>query len=304
MTYTNLFIKTYLIGYETEGESCIFLLYSTEPEYKVHYSVAIDSYTENGINKTLDILKNNLEKQKLDMLVWTHPHRDHYLGLIDVIKKYCNKYTTIMTPAIGNDLNLYDSGTKKVMLYINSLVHKRRIVDRYNVKQISTVCKTFLDKKLEDIPLVQGIRFEIIAPFSSLGYSNADIKSINYNWMSIGMVIQVYERNHAQYFLYTGDMDKDTINMLLYMINERKEIDIPDHYAYIKIPHHGSRASAELLKILSDVNKTETAASTIFRPQNLPDNDLLNEYREKSVEVLRTDEVENGIIKKEYTLVS
>lgn len=208
-----------------------------------------------------------------------------------------------MTPAIGNDLSKYDSGTRETMTYINSLVRNRKITDRYDVRQIASVCKTFLDKKLENIPLIQGIRFEIIAPFSDLGYSNADIKAVNNNWMSIGMIVQVYASDYAEYFLYTGDMDKDTVNMLLYNINERREIEIPDCYAYIKIPHHGSIASAGILDILSEENKSAMAVSTIFRPQNLPNNDLLNEYRGKSVEVLRTDEIKDGIIKKEYTLV-
>lgn len=303
MIYENLFVRTYLVGYEQEGESCVFLLYSTKPNYKVHYSIVIDSYAENGKNKTLKILKQDLKKQKLNMLVWTHPHKDHYIGLVDIIKKYCDKYTTILTPAIGNDLSKYDLGTQETMTYINSLVHNRKIADRYDVRQIASVCKTFLDKKLENIPLIQGIRFEIIAPFSDFGYSNADIRAVNYNWMSIGMIVQLYSKEHAEYFLYTGDMDKDTINMLLYNINERQEMEIPDCYAYIKIPHHGSIASVGILDIMSEENRSEMAASTIFRPQNLPNNDLLNEYKRKSIEVLRTDEMKDGIINKEYTLV-
>lgn len=62
-------------------------------------------------------------------------------------------------------------------------------------------------------------------------------------------------------------------------------------------------ASSGILEILSEKNKSEMAVSTIFRPQNLPNNDLLNEYRGKSVVVLRTDEIKGGIIKKEYTIV-
>lgn len=302
MPYTNLFIKTYLIGYEKEGESCIFLLYSTRPSYKIHYSIVIDSYKDGKKNKTIDILKKKLNRQKLDMLVWTHPHRDHYAGLTDIIKKYCDKYTKILTPAIGNDLSRYDTDVREVMSYINSLVHNRKIVDRYDVGQISNVCQTFMDRKLNDIPLVQGIRFEIISPFSSLGYSNADIKTINYNWMSIGMVIQIYARDGAYYFLYTGDMDKDTISMLLYKI-DCGEIQIPHRYEYIKIPHHGSRASEGLLELLSGKMKSEVAATTVFRPQNLPDDNLLYKYRQKVINVFRTDEMEENIVEKKYILL-
>lgn len=302
MVYTNVFIKTYLIGYEKEGESCIFLLYSTKTVYKVHYSIVMDSYTENGRNKTLDVLKRELMKQKLDMLVWTHPHRDHYMGLTDIIKKYCNKYTKIVTPAIGNDLSMYDSEVQKIMSYINSLVHNRSIINKYNVEQISNVCKTFFDKELKDILLIKGIRFEIVSPFSALGYSNAGMKSLDLNKMSIGIVIQVYARDSAHYFLYTGDMDKDTISMLLYKM-ELGEIQIPSQYDYIKIPHHGSKASGGILNILSGNTKSDTAATTVFASQNLPDSVLLDKYKDKVLEVFRTDETKEGIVKKEYVLV-
>lgn len=302
MMYTDLLIKTYLAGYSKEGESCVFLLYSTKPSYMVHYSIVIDSYSEEKKNKTLDILKCELKKQKLDMLVWTHPHKDHYVGLTDIIKKHCDKHTKIITPAIGNNLERYDDGVKEVMSYINSLVHNRCIPDRYDVGQIADVCKTYIDKELRNIPLIQGIRFEIISPFSALGYCNADMKTMNYNWMSIGMVIQLYAKDGAHYFLYTGDMDKDTISMLLYKI-KCGDINIPQRYEYIKIPHHGSRASEGLLDILSGEEKSELAAVTVFTPQCLPDVEMLGRYKEKAISVLRTDEAEGGIIEKEYVLV-
>lgn len=302
MIYTDVLVKTYLIGYGHEGESCIFLLYSTQPVYRVHYSIVIDSYTENKKNKTLDILKKKLVKQKLDMLVWTHPHKDHYMGLTDIIRKYCDKHTKIVTPAIGNDLDRYDNEVREIMLFINSLVHNRSIVNRYDVEQISNVCKTFFDKELRDILPVKGIRFEVISPFSALAYSNAGMKSINLNWMSIGMVIQVYTRDSAHYFLYTGDMDEDTVNMLLYKIR-LGEIQIPESYDYIKIPHHGSRASEGILDILSEDRKSETAAATIFSPQNLPNTVLLDKYKNKVFNVFRTDEAKDGIVERKYVLV-
>lgn len=303
MIYEDLLIRIYLVGYETQGESCIFLLYSTRPVYKVHYSIVIDSYVENGRNKTLEILKNDLKNQKLDMLVWTHPHRDHYLGMEDIITRYCDKRTVIMTPALGNDLSKYDMGTRELMTYINSLVHNRPISNRYDVRPISSECKTFLDKELKNLPLVRGIRFEIISPFGALGYSNANMKQIDYNRMSIGMVIQIYSRDSARYFMYTGDMDEETVNTLLYKINVCEEIRIPDSYSYIKIPHHGSRGSAGILDILSDIHKSEVAATTIFRPQNLPNNELLEQYSERAEEVLITDREKDSIIIKDYVWV-
>ena len=119
--------------------------------------------------------------------------------------------------------------------------------------------------------------------------------------MSIGMVIQLYAKDRAFYFLYTGDMDEDTISMLLYKI-ECEEIQLPQRYEYIKIPHHGSRASEGLLDVLSEKIKSDVAATTIFKSQNLPDPDLLNRYKNKVINVFRTDEMEDNIVKKRYIL--
>lgn len=299
ITYEDIYIKTYTIGYTYKGESCIFLLYSEKPKYKVHYSIVIDSYVEQGRNKTIEILEDILKRQKLDMLIWTHPHEDHYLGLVDIIEKYCNKYTKILTPAIGNDFSMCDASAQEIMHYINSLVHNRSVNNQYTVKSISDICQTLFDEKIENVPQVEGIRFEVISPFGQLAYYNGDVKHFNINRMSIGVIIQVYTNGEAMYFLYTGDMDQKTIELLEYRV-ENGDMHVRDEYTYIKIPHHGSAGSENLINILSNKDKSKTAVSTVFTPQNLPNVDVIENYRKKVLEVLRTDEYVDNIVIKEY----
>ncbi len=66
------------------------------------YLLVIDSYEKNNVNQTLDILDKIHKKRKLDMLIWTHPHDDHSIGLEHIISKRCDKNTKIITAEILN----------------------------------------------------------------------------------------------------------------------------------------------------------------------------------------------------------
>ena len=303
LKYEDLYVGTYLIGYENQGESCVFLLYSTKPAYCVHYSIVIDCYAEEGKNKTLDILKEKLNEHKLDMLVWTHPHQDHYVGLTDIIKQYCDKNTKILIPSIANDCSGYNQEIQEIIKYINSLVHNRKASDMYDVQSISNDCETLYDDHLKNIPEVEGIRFKVISPFSRLAYCNADMKTVNYNRMSIGLLIQIYTAKDSLYYLYTGDMDEMTIKTLKYKVEIGEKV-LPEHYEYIKIPHHGSLASRDLVEFFSEERRSRMAATTVFRLQNLPSEDVMNQYRNRVERLVRTDEVENNIIADDYVIVS
>ena len=82
-------IAVYHIGYSSEGESSIFILYGEDKD--IYYSMAIDCYEESQCNITDSILEEwGIAEKKLDMLIWTHPHDDHSAGLVQLVKKYCS----------------------------------------------------------------------------------------------------------------------------------------------------------------------------------------------------------------------
>lgn len=81
----DLFIDVYHIGYSTQGESCVFILYTAAK--KVLYSLAIDCFEEMQINITDEILKEWKLEKKLNMFIWTHPHDDHSVGVERIVKK-------------------------------------------------------------------------------------------------------------------------------------------------------------------------------------------------------------------------
>lgn len=285
------------------GESCIFLLCSEEPCLKNFFCMVIDSYMENGTNKTLDLLNTIMGKQKINVLVWTHPHKDHYLGLQDIIEKHCDKHTKILIPSIGNDYTKYEDGTEELIKFINTLETKKRIINRYDVYPISAPNQSLFDIEFKTLFPIKGINIRVIAPFPRLAYFSTELEKPDLNRMSIVLLVQLQmEDDTALYFLYTGDMDNETVKHLLYKIGE-EDIILPRQFQYIKIPHHGSKASERLVEILDEDNKSEVAVTTVFTAKDLPVNETLEKYKERVKLLYRTDEAENNIIEKEYPIL-
>lgn len=78
-------IAVYHIGYSSEGESNIFILYGEDKD--IYYSMAIDCYEESQCNITDSILEEwGIAEKKLDMLIWTHPHVTIRLALFSLLK--------------------------------------------------------------------------------------------------------------------------------------------------------------------------------------------------------------------------
>lgn len=107
-------ISIYHIGYSSEGESSLFILHTSDKN--VLYSIVIDCYEEN-CNETDRILEEWQLERKVNLIIWTHPHDDHSLGIDNIIGKYSNDKTKICTQIYlqitGNILR-----SVKILLYI------------------------------------------------------------------------------------------------------------------------------------------------------------------------------------------
>ena len=62
----SLEIEVYVIGYKTMGESIILFI---KLDSKIVFSVVIDSYKYNGVNKTIELLKEN-NVDRIEYLCW------------------------------------------------------------------------------------------------------------------------------------------------------------------------------------------------------------------------------------------
>lgn len=197
----NLYLSVYFIGYENEGESSVFILYSTSPKKRILYSMVIDCYEDEQVNCTEKILekyeqdfpsrKKKDKKIKIDMLVWTHPHEDHTKGIGKLIDGHCNKSTKIVT---ANVLNTGKNYSDKCNLVINKISHMNdRQKKRWNISSTETL-ESLLQKIdfLNAKDLINTLKIRCIAPASDI--IAKDISQSEIKKLSVGIVVEI-ERN-------------------------------------------------------------------------------------------------------------
>lgn len=274
----NLFFTTYVIGYDTDGESIIVLVHTEEPVKEIYYLGVIDSYVKNNINITIDIIRKILSdydatNKKLDMLCWTHPHDDHTIGIVDIIKKYCNKKTLIIAPNIMymSD-NCFSEESKKVKDFIRSLNFGKSLENRYNIKFVSG------NDIIQEVNFGKSPRINMLVkhfgPYDHIGFMQ-NPNNIDMNKLSTALMIKI---NDIHIFL-GGDTDDMNI----------KAFDaFPDHINVCKIPHHTSLTSQLLIEKFNKTIKSEVACTTIFNNGKIPNKKLLVDYCNKFSEVFCT----------------
>lgn len=278
-------ISIFLIGYEKEGESCIFIVHTKEPK-EVLYSMVIDCYEEKNINYAMKILEKYNKKRKIDMLIWTHPHDDHSIGLDKLIFKMCDKNTQIITASVLNDTPHYTTITNSLIHKIASINNGKVPKDRWKINSLAH----FQDilQKIEFTngkDVIEKINIRCISPYPNVGNVQAGLKTFSVNKMSIGIIVEVIRKKNRLNFLFAGDMEGQTINSiieeqedLLADMNINEDEMIPSVYNYIKLPHHGSDNSSNLVNLLDEENKSELGCTTVFASKNLPRENALRNY--------------------------
>lgn len=274
----NLIIKVYVIGYPNKGESiCVFFL-DAGYDNKVLYSIVIDCFKYKGINKTIEILEQwgiSKDKDKLNMLIWSHPDYDHTFGLDTVIYNCCDENTQVILPY---DLN------GKVWNKINYNKDDKKIVE----KILGLTKRRYLSHETACVPKNSYVRFDQLDFNDLLGVLYADVyaisphgarinylletnKEIHKNDLSTGICIDV--GNEYKYrFVFLSDMENEDIKQLY-----SKSYEDP---VFIKIPHHTSSTSDKYLDLISCLDeKPYIACTTIYKSQKLPEKNLLTEYR-------------------------
>ena len=267
----NLILEIYVIGYTECGESLI-LLFKDSLNNGVLYSVVIDSYRlADGTFKTEEILVAE-NVASIDLLCWTHPDLDHTKGIDDLLNKYCNKYSKVLIPTYLNgrpdDPINYNKGDVEIIHKIfgfnnrfNKVV-KPIGVSSATISKIQTV--TFSDE-LNEIET----EFYVAAPHTDYIVENIiSGTTIHKNHLSICLMIKVGPYK----FTFCGDIEERTINNI--------NTSIFDNPLFLKIPHHASSGSENLLKYLQ-ITKQSMSCTTTFLSKGLPNEDLLKKYKEQ-----------------------
>ena len=193
--------------------------------------------------------------RSIDLIILTHPERDHLTGLIEVLEKY--KVENILWTGIVRDTAEYKEWKKlieeeKAEIFIAKAGQK-------------IFCLTWQIKQCD---------LEILQPFESL--EGKEFKDSN-NTSIISKL--VFGKNS---FLFTGDAYKDVEGKL---INKEAEIDSD----VLKVAHHGSKTSSseEFIKAVSP----EIAVISAGRENKYghPNQEVLELLEKYGIRVLRTD---------------
>jgi len=295
----NLKFSLNIIGYKKEGESIVFIVYENDIPV---FSGVVDSYEYNDQNYTKQILKDNNIK-KIDFLCWTHPHEDHTLGLDKILKTYVNKDTVIVLPELlyGSDDDMLDYTAQEKELFneINSYLSGRS----YNMSSIGVASggANIVDKLVfKGINTKLALKITGVAPNSSLLRRRKENGNIKKNDLSIGLII---EFGGFKAFL-GGDVEDQTIRLF--------DEEIFDNLNIIKIPHHSSKTSQFLPKLINNIDSTKNnriACTTVSRKHNLPNEDVIDEYKRCVDFVFSTgnsnskdDKLDYGLVNFKYTV--
>lgn len=259
-----LVIEINVIGYKTEGESSVvFIKYDSG----IAFSIVVDCFCYQNKNKTIEILRNNNVKS-IDYLCWSHPDYDHSKGMCDIYDEFVNEKTIINIPE--NVDNAYEISSNKVKDLFDTL-KKESCKRKTNVYTVSDN-KDLLYYRDDILFLYDDydflLKMESFAPNSGLIREKSLDGDFNKNDYSIGFTMSL----GGDILMFTGDMGNTTIAEL---------IKLPNQPYFLKIPHHGSETSSEMLDVLDSVN---VVCSTVYRKgkNNLPSQNIINSYKKKT----------------------
>lgn len=244
------------------------------------------------------------KKRKLDMLVWTHPHDDHSIGLEHIISKRCDKNTKIVTAEILNSkLPKYTNVCDSIISYISTKNTYKKFNNRWSINPVGhfpEVLQEIVFTKGKDI--IEKMVIRCISPYPNIGNVQAGLDNENINKLSVGIIIEINRIENRLNFLFSGDMEKQTIEAIM---QEQEDEEIPSIYNYIKIPHHGSEKSSNLVDILDSELKSEIGCSTVFCKKELPRMDAIRKYSNFIESLYCTSNINtknygNGVIEVNY----
>ncbi|MEI7620561.1 MAG: ComEC/Rec2 family competence protein [Candidatus Falkowbacteria bacterium] len=192
------------------------------------------------------------DNRKIDVMILTHPHADHLIGLIAILKRY-QVDTVIYTGA-----NYSDSSYR----YFQELASQK-------AKNI-TIAQSNISLDLKD-----NCRLNILFPFSNV--SGQDFKNINNS--SIVSELSC-DRNKI---LLMGDAEKEVEQKLI-----KNHSDLSAEI--LKLGHHGSK-TASSLEFLKEVNpKLAIILVGKDNKYNLPSPEIIERLQETGPKVIRSDQ--------------
>lgn len=249
---------------------------------------------ENGVNILIDggpdktiieKLDNYLPfyKRKIDILILTHPHSDHVIGLIDVLKKY--EVREVWRTGIPNNSPEYLEFLKIIQdKKIATTVIGKKNTAKPGDKNVD-INTSLIDNgvangrgdavisRVGEYKISPSTILEVLYPAEDFLQKNVD----NLNNSSIVLKIKYKDKS----FLFTGDIEKEVEEEMVQAQNLKSTV--------LKIAHHGSRNSSteEFIKKVSP----EIAVISVGKDNDFsfPSLRVIKRLERMKIKTLRTD---------------
>ena len=130
-------------------------LFMDEHEH-VFYTMVVDCYAKGDVNKTKELL-DKFHVVHIDLLCWSHPDKDHSVGVDTLIENYCDDRSCILVPygieGRDEDCVKYNEGDKQIIESIfaqNSRLYKAFKPISCNEEELSQVTSFDFCSLLDD----------------------------------------------------------------------------------------------------------------------------------------------------------
>lgn len=204
-------------------------------------------------NNIADVLPGELPffDRKLDLIVLSHPHKDHLDGFLTVLREY--EVDAVLLTGVKTDLPEYHS-------FVEGIHDKVRLI-------------AVADR---DYVVEPGLSFDILSPLAEL--NSTEVQSSKLNPTSV-----VFRLDYgATRILFTGDIDAFVEDRIL-----ATGVDVRS--TVLKVAHHGSKYSSTkrfVTQVDPEVAVISAAQGNRF---GHPHAQTLKTFDELNVQVYRTD---------------
>ena len=273
----SLELEIYNVGYYQEGESIVLFI---KTDGIVVFCLVIDGYRVNNVNLSKKILiGKNIET--VNMFCWSHPDLDHSLGVDDFIPFLSEESSIILSYGYEKSIDKWENANIKMNQMICKELGKRlSIKKRIDVRTVHEGMSLY-QQKFVDVrnSFEYKCDISVFSPFSRMILNRVvNNKDIENNIMSVGLCVKIGEKS----IVLCSDVPDVVFNNL-------REDDFPEFVDYLKIPHHGSINGSIVIRKIK--NTPDIASMTVFTNNNLPNSEVIKEYRKKVNQVFCTNDL-------------
>lgn len=272
--YHELLCQIYVVGHSTQGECIIVTLHGDQ---SIIYSCVVDSFVFDDKIVPKELL-HEMGIEHITDLFWTHPHDDHSNGILELIADFGPKNVYIPSELQTLPQNCTSISTQVLTTLNTYRTYDRRSPHQPKIQSIATNT-TLYDDAFRVGPYKIPFNMFTIAPCSGKVRQN----SINEHFSSLNDYSIVVSLNIGDFsLLLTGDVQN---RMIAYAADDLfRTVPTPN---ILKIPHHGSKESLDIVDLFDDDSPVDIAITTAKRTSGLPRDEALQFYNSHCRNLLR-----------------